>query len=120
GATTRGAMARGKYRVYLGAAPGVGKTFAMLDEGWRRASRGTDVVIGLVVTHGRSKTAAQIRDLEVIPPRQVEYRDSLWEEVDVEAILARRPEVVLVDELSHSNVPCSGNEKRWQDIDRLP
>src|SRR5580658_8177007 len=103
-------MARGRYRVYLGAAPGVGKTFAMLDEGWRRHSRGTDVVIGLVMTHGRPRTIAQIRDLEIIPPLRREYRDCVWEEMDVEAILARRPEVVLVDELAHTNVPGSRNE----------
>src|SRR5580693_3450197 len=112
-------MARGKFRVYLGAAPGVGKTFAMLDEGWRRKCRGTDVVVGLVVTHGRAKTAAQVRDLEVVPPRVLEYRDSTWEEMDVEAVLARHPAVALVDELAHSNIPGSRNEKRWQDIEQL-
>ncbi len=112
-------MARGKYRVYLGAAPGVGKTFNMLDEGWRRRCRGTDVVVGLVVTHGRPKTEAQLRDLEVVPPRRIDYRGSVWEEMDVEAILARRPQVVLVDELAHSNVPGLANEKRWQDIEVL-
>jgi len=112
-------MARGKFRVYLGAAPGVGKTFAMLDEGWRRKTRGTDVVIGLVVTHGRAKTQAQIRDLEVVPPRRIAYRGTTWEEMDVDAILARHPSVVLVDELAHTNVPGCGNEKRWQDIEEL-
>jgi two-component system, OmpR family, sensor histidine kinase KdpD len=112
-------MPRGKFRVYLGAAPGVGKTFDMLDEGWRRKCRGTDVVIGLVVTHDRARTIAQIRDLEVIPPRSITYRDTLWEEMDVDAILSRRPEVVLVDELAHSNVPGCRNEKRWQDIEEL-
>jgi len=112
-------MARGKFRVYLGAAPGVGKTFAMLDEGWRRKSRGTDVVVGLVVTHGRAKTQAQVRDLEVVPPRHIEYRGTTWEEIDVDAILARHPAVVLVDELAHSNVPGCHNEKRWQDIEEL-
>jgi two-component system sensor histidine kinase KdpD len=112
-------VGRGKFRVYLGAAPGVGKTFDMLDEGWRRRTRGTDVVIGLVVTHGRARTIAQIRDLEVVPPKRLEYRDSQWEEMDVEAILARRPEVVLVDELAHTNVPGSRHDKRWQDIEEL-
>ena len=110
---------RGKLRIYLGPAPGVGKTFAMLDEGWRRRERGTDVVVGLVVTHGRPKTAAQIRDLEIIAPKRVEYRDRTWEEVDIDAILARRPQVALIDELAHTNVPGSQHEKRWQDIDRL-
>ena len=110
---------RGKLRIYLGPAPGVGKTYAMLDEGWRRRERGTDVVIGLVVTHGRPQTIAQIRDLEVIAPRQTLYRGSVWDEIDVDTIIARRPQVVLVDELAHSNVPGSANEKRWQDIERL-
>jgi two-component system sensor histidine kinase KdpD len=110
---------RGKLRIYLGAAPGVGKTYAMLDEGLRRRERGTDVVVGLVVTHGRPKTIAQVRDLEVVPPRQVEYRGRVWEELDIDAVLARQPEVVLVDELAHTNVPGCGNEKRWQDIERL-
>jgi two-component system sensor histidine kinase KdpD len=109
---------RGKLRIYLGAAPGVGKTYAMLDEGWRRRGRGTDVVIGLVVTHDRAKTIAQIRDLEIVAPKQVEHRGTVWEELDVEAILARRPDVVLVDELAHSNAGCK-NEKRWQDIEEL-
>jgi two-component system, OmpR family, sensor histidine kinase KdpD len=112
-------VARGKFRVYLGAAPGVGKTYAMLDEGWRRGSRGTDVVVGLVVPHGRPKTIAQIRELEVIPPRRIEYRGALWEELDVDAVLARRPAVVLVDELAHTNVPGAGNEKRWEDVEQL-
>ena len=110
---------RGKLRIYLGSAPGVGKTFAMLDEGWRRRERGTDVVIGLVVTHGRTKTIAQIRDLEIVATRRVEYRGGVWDELDVDAILARRPSVVLVDELAHTNVTGSRNEKRWQDIEEL-
>lgn len=110
---------RGKLRIYLGPAPGVGKTYAMLDEGWRRRERGTDVVIGLVVTHDRPKTIAQIRDLEIIPPRRIEHRGRVWEEVDVDAIVARRPQIVLVDELAHSNVTGSANEKRWQDIEEL-
>jgi two-component system sensor histidine kinase KdpD len=110
---------RGKLRIYLGAAPGVGKTYAMLDEGWRRRERGTDVVIGLVVTHDRVKTIAQIRDLEIVPPRRVEHRGAYWDELDVDAVLARRPEVVLIDELAHSNPPGCTNTKRWQDIERL-
>jgi two-component system, OmpR family, sensor histidine kinase KdpD len=112
-------MPRGKFRVYLGAAPGVGKTFAMLDEGWRRKARGTDVVVGLVTTHSRPRTSAQVGDLEVVPPRPVVYLGSGWEEMDVDAILARRPEVVLVDELAHTNAPGSRNDKRWQDIEEL-
>src|SRR2546423_10308679 len=112
-------MARGTLRVYLGAAPGVGKTFAMLDEGWRRKERGTDVVVGYVETHGRPKTAAQIRDLETVARRTISYRDQVFEEMDLDAVLARRPEVALVDELAHTNVPGAGNTKRWQDIEAL-
>ena len=112
-------MARGTLRIYLGAAPGVGKTFAMLNEGRRRRDRGTDVVVGVVETHGREKTAAQIGDLEVVPRRTVDYRDATFEEMDVDAVLARRPGVALVDELAHTNVPGSRNEKRWQDVDEL-
>ncbi len=112
-------MTRGVLRVYLGAAPGVGKTFAMLDEGRRRHERGTDVVIALVETHNRPKTIAQLRDLETVARRTLEYRGQLFEEMDVDAVLARKPEVALVDELAHTNVPGSRNEKRWQDIDLL-
>jgi two-component system, OmpR family, sensor histidine kinase KdpD len=107
----------GRFRVYLGAAAGVGKTCAMLDEGWRRYQRGADVVVGFVETHDRPYTIGQLRSLPVVPRKQVEYRGSSWEELDLEAVLARRPEVVLIDELAHTNVPGSGpNEKRWQDV----
>ena len=112
-------MPRGRLRIYLGAAPGVGKTFAMLNEGWRRHERGTDIVVGYVETHGRVNTAAQIRDLEVVPRHVTKYRDKAFEEMDVDAILARSPEVALVDELAHTNVPGSRNEKRWQDVEEL-
>jgi two-component system sensor histidine kinase KdpD len=112
-------VARGSLRIYLGAAPGVGKTFAMLNEGYRRHSRGTDVVVGLVETHARENTAAQVRDLEVIPRRQITYRDSTFEEMDTDAILARKPKVVLIDELAHTNVPGSKYEKRWQDVEDI-
>jgi two-component system, OmpR family, sensor histidine kinase KdpD len=112
-------MPRGRLRIYLGAAPGVGKTFAMLNEGWRRHERGTDVVVGYVETHGRANTAAQIRDLEVIPRKVTTYRDKTFEEMDVDAILARKPVVALVDELAHTNVPGSRNEKRWRDVEEL-
>jgi two-component system sensor histidine kinase KdpD len=111
--------ARGTLRIYLGAAPGVGKTFAMLGEGHRRAERGTDVVVGLVETHGRPHTAEAIADLEVIPRRTINYRGSDFTEMDVDAILARHPKVALVDELAHTNVPGSRNEKRWQDVEEL-
>ncbi|MCU1667888.1 MAG: kdpD [Blastococcus sp.] len=112
-------MARGTLRIYLGAAPGVGKTFAMLGEAHRRSSRGTDLVVGLVETHGRRRTAEQLEDLEVLPRRQVEYRGITLTELDVEGVLARHPEVVAIDELAHTNVPGSRNPKRWQDVDEI-
>ena len=90
-----GVRPTGKFRVYLGAAAGVGKTCAMLDEGWRRFQRGADVVIGFVETHKRPYTVEQIRDLPVVPRKHVRYRDSDWEEMDVDAVLARQPKVVL-------------------------
>src|SRR5580765_910594 len=112
-------MARGKLRLYLGAAPGVGKTYAMLNEGRRRHERGTDVVVGFVETHGRAKTAEQIGSLEVIPRRRIEYRGAAFEEMDVDAIMRRMPKQVLVDELAHTNVPGAKHEKRWQDVEDL-
>ena len=110
---------RGCLRVYLGAAPGVGKTYAMLDEGARRAARGTDVVVGIVETHGRPSTVARREGLEVVPRRRVEHRGTVQEELDVDAVLARAPRVCLVDELAHTNVAGSGTLKRWQDVERL-
>lgn len=112
-------MSRGELRIYLGAAPGVGKTYAMLEEAHRRAERGTDVVIGLVETHGRKHTATMVGDLEQVPRRTVEYRGSEFAEMDLDAVLARRPEVAVVDELAHTNVPGSRNGKRWQDVQEL-
>ena len=107
----------GHFRIYLGAAAGVGKTYAMLNEGHRRRDRGTDVVIGFVECHGRKLTDEMIGDLEVVPRTKVEYRGSVLEEMDLDAVLARHPQVALVDELAHTNVPGSGkNEKRWQDV----
>src|SRR5262245_29153270 len=91
----------------------------MLNEGRRRHDRGTDVAIGFVETHGRRRTAEQIGDLEVIPRRRIEYRGTSFEEMDVDAVLARHPKVALVDELAHTNVPGSRNEKRWQDVEEL-
>jgi two-component system sensor histidine kinase KdpD len=112
-----GVRPAGRFRVYLGAAAGVGKTVAMLDEGWRRFQRGADVVIGFVETHGRLFTMEQMRDLPVVPRKQVEYRNATWEEMDLDAVLARKPEVALIDELAHTNVPGSGrHEKRWEDV----
>ena len=110
---------RGKLRVYLGAAPGVGKTYTMLGEGHRRAERGTDVVVGFVETHGRKHTAEMLTGLEVVPRRTIPYRGTTFTEMDVDALLARRPKVALVDELAHTNIPGSRNTKRWQDIDEL-
>ena len=118
-AATTPARRRGKLRIYLGAAPGVGKTFAMLSEGRRRRDRGTDVVVGFVETHGRQRTAEQIGDLEIVPRRTSTHRDTTFEEMDLETILRRAPEQVLVDELAHTNVPGSTHAKRWQDIDDL-
>jgi two-component system, OmpR family, sensor histidine kinase KdpD len=110
----------GRFRVYLGAAPGVGKTYAMLSEGRRRRQRGADVVVGFVECHGRTTTEELIEGLEVIPRRIVEYRGSRFEEMDLDAVLARHPQVALVDELAHTNVPGSGrHEKRWQDVVEL-
>ncbi len=112
-----GVRPTGRFRVYLGAAAGVGKTCAMLDEGWRRFQRGADVVVGFVETHKRTYTMEQIRDLPIVPRTQVEYRGSTWEEMDLDAVLERHPEVVLIDELAHTNVPGSGRHaKRWEDV----
>ena len=110
---------RGQLRVYLGSAAGVGKTFAMLSEGHRRQERGTDVVVAFVETHGREHTADQLRGLEVVPRARIPYRDTTFEEMDVDAVLARTPEIALVDEFAHSNVPGSRHEKRWQDVEEL-
>jgi two-component system sensor histidine kinase KdpD len=110
---------RGELRIYLGAAPGVGKTYAMLGEAHRRLERGTDVVAAVVETHGRKKTADLIEGIETVPPKLVEYRGKQFPELDVEAVLRRAPQVVLVDELAHTNTPGSTNPKRWQDVEEL-
>ena len=110
---------RGTLRIYLGAAPGVGKTFAMLNEGRRRRDRGTDVVVGFVETHDRARTAEQIGDLEVVPRRVVGHRGATVTEMDLDAVLRRRPELALVDELAHTNAPGSRHPKRWEDVDAL-
>ncbi|MGZ3470630.1 MAG: universal stress protein [Isosphaeraceae bacterium] len=112
-------QARGRLKVYLGSAAGVGKTYAMLREGQRLKKQGVDVVIGIVETHGRAETLEQITDLEVVPPRIVEYRGVKLREMDLDAILARRPTVCLVDELAHTNVPGSKHSKRYQDVEEL-
>jgi two-component system, OmpR family, sensor histidine kinase KdpD len=110
---------RGELRIYLGAAPGVGKTYAMLGEAHRRLERGTDLVAAVVETHGRAKTAQMLEGIEIIPPRFIEYRGGSFPELDVPAVLARHPQVVLVDELAHTNTPGSKNKKRWQDVEEL-
>ncbi|HKB21121.1 MAG TPA: ATP-binding protein [Gaiellaceae bacterium] len=112
-------MARGQLRIYLGAAAGVGKTYAMLNEGRRRAGYGEDVVIGYVEPHRRPKTTEQIGDLEIVPRKDVEYRGATIGEMDIDAVLARRPQVALVDELAHTNAPGSRNDKRWEDVEEL-
>ena len=110
---------RGRLRIYLGAAPGVGKTFAMLNEGRRRLARGTDVVVGYFEHYDRPLTRDALEGLPVIPRKSFDYRGVTLEEMDVDAILARHPQVALVDELAHTNAPGSRNEKRWQDVEEL-
>jgi two-component system, OmpR family, sensor histidine kinase KdpD len=107
---------RGRFKIFLGYAPGVGKTFSMLSEGNRRRSRGEDVVVGIVETHGRSGTAEQAVKLEQVPRREIDYKGTLFDEMDVDAILARAPHVVLVDELAHTNVVGSRFVKRYEDV----
>ena len=107
---------RGRFKVFLGYAPGVGKTFSMLSEAIRRKSRGEDVVIGIVEAHGRARTAELAAQLEQVPRKQMEYKGTLFEEMDVDAILARKPEVVLIDELAHTNIEGSVHTKRFQDV----
>lgn len=113
------AQQRGRLKIYLGFAPGVGKTFEMLQEGRRLKERGVDVVIGVVETHGRADTAAQVGDLERVPLRRIEYRGVTLEEMDLPAVLARKPAVALVDELAHTNAPGGRNAKRYQDVEEM-
>ncbi|MCL2584387.1 MAG: DUF4118 domain-containing protein [Streptosporangiales bacterium] len=110
---------RGRLRIYLGAAAGVGKTYAMLSEGHRRSERGADVVIAFAEDHGRKHTSALLDGLEAVPRLVLPYRDTTFEEMDVDAVLRRRPQIALVDELAHTNVPGSRNSKRWQDVEEL-
>jgi two-component system sensor histidine kinase KdpD len=114
-----GAGARGRHRVYLGIAPGVGKTYTALEELIRRKQRGTDAVIGFIESHRRPKTAELARPLEQVPRKQISYRGVVVEEMDTDAVIARHPAVALVDELAHTNAPGSRHEKRWQDVDDL-
>src|SRR5882672_3308007 len=110
---------RGRLKIYLGFAAGVGKTYEMLQEGHRLKRRGVDVVIGVVETHGRAETISQISDLEVVPRRKIEFHGVILEEMDLDAMLARRPSVALVDELAHTNAPGSRHAKRFQDVEEL-
>src|SRR3984957_16208364 len=121
GGSTRsgGRSGRGHLRIYLGSAAGVGKTYALLGEGHRRAERGADVVVGFAEAHARPQTIALLDGLEIVPRARLEYRDATFEEMDLDAVLARRPEIALVDEFAHTNVPGSRNEKRWQDVEEL-
>ncbi|MFF1627254.1 ATP-binding protein [Streptomyces sp. NPDC058272] len=112
-------MGRGKLRIYLGAAPGVGKTYAMLSEAHRRVERGTDCVVAFVEHHHRPRTEVMLHGLERVPRKELEYRGSVFTEMDVDAVLERAPAVALVDELAHTNVPGSRNDKRWQDVEEL-
>ncbi|HYN44286.1 MAG TPA: histidine kinase, partial [Thermoanaerobaculia bacterium] len=109
----------GRLKVYLGMAAGVGKTYKMLDDAHGLRRHGTDVVIGYVETHGRSETEARIGDLEVVPRKQVSYQGVVLPEMDLDAILRRRPDAVVVDELAHTNAPGSRNEKRWKDVEEI-
>src|SRR5262245_34715860 len=110
---------RGRLKVYLGFAAGVGKTYEMLQEGNRLKPQGVDIVIGVVETHGRAETVALLDGLEQVPRRKIEYRGVVLEEMDLDAILARHPNVCLVDELAHTNAPGSRNAKRYQDVEEL-
>ena len=110
---------RGRLKLYLGFAAGVGKTYRMLEEGHRRKSRGTDVVIGYVEPHERPLTVEMAQGLETVPRRHLTYRGTQFAEMDLDAVLARRPTVALVDEMAHTNVPGCRNEKRWEDIEEL-
>ena len=114
---TGGVETAGRFRVYLGVAAGAGKTLAMLEEGHRRRQRGADVVIGFVECHGRPVTEARMAGLETVPRQVVEYRGTRFEEMDLDRVLSRQPQVALVDELAHTNLPGSGrHDKRWEDV----
>jgi two-component system sensor histidine kinase KdpD len=113
------ARSKGVFKVFLGYAPGVGKTYNMLSEGIRRSSRGEDVVIGVVETHGRAGIAELVKRLQTVPRRQLTYKGTVFDEMDVDAILARKPQVALVDELAHTNIEGSRHRKRYEDIMEL-
>jgi two-component system, OmpR family, sensor histidine kinase KdpD len=110
---------KGRLKIYIGAAAGVGKTYKMLEEAHQLRAKGVDVVVGLVETHNRAETVAKVGDLEIIPRRRFEYRGTALDEMDLDAIIARKPEVAIVDELAHTNAPGSRHEKRFQDLEEL-
>jgi len=110
---------RGTFKLFLGYAPGVGKTFSMLSEALRRRSRGEDVVMGVVETHGRKGIEEFLSQMEAVPRKKIEYKGTVFEEMDVDAILARKPQVVLVDELAHTNIPGSKHRKRYEDVQEI-
>jgi two-component system, OmpR family, sensor histidine kinase KdpD len=112
-------QARGRLKIFLGYAAGVGKTYAMLEAAHQRKEEGVDLVVAYVETHGRAETEAMLQDLEIIPRKQVEYRGVILPEMDVDAVLARRPQLALVDELAHANAPGSRHPKRHQDVEEL-
>src|SRR5678815_584908 len=108
-----------KLRVYIGAAAGVGKTYQMLEDAHQLKEQGIDVVIGVVETHGRAETQEQIKDLEIVRPRKIEYRGAIFDELDLEALIRRKPAVAIIDELAHTNIAGAKNEKRYQDVKEL-
>lgn len=110
---------KGHLKIFIGYAPGVGKTYGMLTEGVRRVKYGEDVVAGYIEAHGRADTDNQIGTLEVVPRKKVKYGDNELEEMNVEAIIARKPQIALIDELAHTNVPGSKNKKRYQDVEEI-
>ena len=107
---------KGRLKVFLGAAPGVGKTYEMLSDGIARRDAGIDVVIGVVETHGRRETEDKVHGFEVVPRKRIEYHGHILDEMDIDAVLARKPALVLVDELAHTNAPGSRHDKRYQDV----
>src|SRR5258708_7148803 len=109
----------GKLKIFVGAAPGVGKTYEMLQSAHARLKAGTDVVVGVVETHGRAETEALLGGLEVLPRKRLSYRDQTLEEMDLDALIARRPQIALVDELAHTNAPGSRHPKRYLDVEEL-
>src|ERR1700758_5191860 len=113
------AKSQGIFKLFLGYAPGVGKTYSMLSEALRRASRGEDVVIGVVESHGRKATAELATKLETVPKRELQYKGTTFHEMDVDAILARKPQIVLIDELAHTNIDGSKHRKRYEDVFEL-